>query len=52
MQWIVLYDKNITSKIKLQVAEKSKVGYLKVENIVNLIASLNMQKIFLKGICK
>ena len=52
-RWTVLHDEDIASKIKLKVLEKSKKGFVKAEDIVNLVASPEMQKTFSeKGLCK
>ena len=51
--WMVLRDKDIMSEIKLKMVKKSKKGFVRAEDIVNLVASLEMQRIFFKkGICK
>jgi hypothetical protein len=55
VRWTVLRDEDIASeiKIKLKIVEKSKKGFLKAEDLVDLVASPEMQKIFTeKGICK
>ncbi|KAI0281130.1 hypothetical protein BGY98DRAFT_1095071 [Russula aff. rugulosa BPL654] len=52
-RWTVLSDKDIASEIKLQMVEKSKKGFLKAEDLVDLVATPEMQEIFSeKGICK
>lgn len=52
-QWTVLSDKDIASEMKLQIVEKSKKGFMKAEDILNLVASSKMQKIFSeRGILK
>jgi len=51
--WTVLHDEDIASEIKLWMVEKSKQGLLRADDLVNLVASPEMQKSFLeKGICK
>ena len=51
--WTVLSDEDIASKIMLQMVEKSKKGFLKAEDLVDLVATPEMQEIFSeKGICK
>ena len=53
VRWTVLSSENIASKIKLKMIEKSSRGLLKAENLVNLVASSEMQKVFSeKGIYK
>ena len=53
VQWTVLSDEDIVSEIKTRVVEKLIKGFVKAEDIVNLVASLKMQAIFSKkGICK
>ena len=52
-RWTVLCDEDITSEMKVQMVEKSKKGFIKVEDIANLVASPEMQVVFSeKGICK
>jgi hypothetical protein len=52
-RWTVLSDEDIASEIKLQMVEKSKKGFLKAEDLVDLVATPEMQEIFSeKGICK
>jgi hypothetical protein len=52
-RWTVLRDEDIASEIKLKMVEKSKKGFLRAEDLVDLIASPEMQKTFSeKGICK
>lgn len=52
-QWTVLSDEDITSKIKLKMVEKTKKGFLKGEDLVELVASPEMQNVFSKkGISK
>ena len=49
----VLHDENIASEIKMEMIEKSKNVYVKAEDLVDLVASPRMQKIFSeKGVCK
>jgi hypothetical protein len=44
---------SFTSEIKLKIVEKSKKGFLKAEDLVDLVASPEMQKTFAeKGISK
>jgi hypothetical protein len=51
--WTVLSDEDIVSKIKTWVVKKSMKGFVKEEDVVNLVASPEMQAIFSKkGICK
>ncbi|KAI0263335.1 hypothetical protein BGY98DRAFT_1103889 [Russula aff. rugulosa BPL654] len=51
--WTVLSDEDIASEIKLQMVEKSKKGFLKAKDLVDLVATPEMQEIFSeKGICK
>ncbi len=51
--WTVLCDEDIASEIKLWMVQKAKKGFLRAEDIVNLVASPEMQKTFAeKGICK
>ena len=51
--WMVLCDEDITSEIKLHLVEKFKKGFLKAENVIDLVASPEMQRTFTeKGICK
>ena len=53
VQWIVFHDEDIASKIKLCMVEKFKQEFLRADDLVDLIASLEMQKIFSeKGIYK
>jgi hypothetical protein len=53
VQWTVLSNKDIMSEIKTQVVKKLMKGFVKVEDVVNLVASPEMQAIFSKkGICK
>ena len=49
-RWTVLHNKDITSKIKLKVVEKFKKGFVKAEDIVDLVASPEMQKTFSKKV--
>ena len=52
-RWTVLRDEDIASEIKTRMVEKAKEGFLKAEDLVDLIASPEMQKTFSeKGICK
>ena len=52
-RWTVLCDEDIASEIKLKVVEKSKKGFMKAEDIVDLVASPEMQRTFSeKGLCK
>jgi hypothetical protein len=52
-RWTVLRDEDIASKIKQGIVEKVKKGFVKAEDIVDLVASSEMQKAFSeKGICK
>ena len=49
----VLNNKNIISKIKMEMIEKLKKRYVKAKDLVNLIASPRVQKIFsYKRVCK
>jgi hypothetical protein len=51
--WTVLSDEDIASEIKLQMVKKSKKGFLKAEDLIDLVATPEIQKIFSgKGICK
>ena len=46
-------DEDIASEIKLRVVEKTKAGFLKAEDVVDIVASPEIQKIFSeKGVCK
>jgi hypothetical protein len=46
-------NEDIASEIKMQMIEKLKNGYVKAEDLINLIASPRMQKNFSeKGVCK
>ena len=52
-RWTVLHNEDIASEIKLQMVKKLKQGLLRANNLVDLIASPEMQKSFSeKGICK
>jgi hypothetical protein len=52
-QSTVLRDEDIAGEIKMRIIKKSKEGFVKAENLVDLVASPEMQKIFSeKGICK
>jgi hypothetical protein len=52
-RWTVLRDEDIASEIKLRMVEKSKKGIMKAEDVVDLVASPEMQKTFSeKGLCK
>jgi hypothetical protein len=52
-RWTVLHDEDIASEIKLRMVEKSKEGFVRAEDVVDLIASPEIQKTFSeKGICK
>jgi hypothetical protein len=52
-RWTVLRDEDIASEIKLQMVEKSKKGFVSTEDVVDLVASPEMQNTFSrKGICK
>jgi hypothetical protein len=52
-QSTVLRNEDITGEIKTQIIEKAKKGFVKAENVIDLIASPEIQKIFSeKGICK
>jgi hypothetical protein len=52
-RWTVLRDEDIASEIKLRMVEKSKKGFVRAEDLVDLVASPEMQKTFSeKGICK
>jgi hypothetical protein len=52
-RWTALKDEDVASEIKLRMVEKSKKGFVKAEDVVDLVASPEMQKIFSeKGICK
>ena len=52
-QWTVLRNEDITSEIKLRMVEKSKQGFMRAKDVVDLVASPAMQKIFSeKGISK
>ena len=52
-RWTVLRDEDIASEIKTRIMEKSKQGFVKAEDVVDLVASPEMQKTFSeKGICK
>jgi hypothetical protein len=49
----VLHDEDIASEIKAQIIKKAKKGFVKAEDVVDLVASPEIQKIFTeKGICK
>ena len=49
----VLRDEDIASEIKSRIIEKSKNGFIKAKDVVDVVASPGMQKIFSeKGICK
>ncbi len=51
--WTVLHDEDIANEIKLHIVGKSRKGFVRAEDIVNLVASPGIQKLFLeKGICK
>jgi hypothetical protein len=51
--WTILSDEDIASEIKLRIVEKSKNGFVKAEDLVDLVASPEMQKAFSeKGISK
>jgi hypothetical protein len=51
--WTVLCDEDVAGEIKMKMVEKSKKGFLKAEDVVDLVASPEMQKIFSeKGISK
>ena len=52
-RWTVLRDEDIASEIKLHLIEKSKKGFLRAEDVVDLVGSPEIQKAFsAKGICK
>ena len=52
-QSAVLRDEDIASEIQTRIIEKFKKGFLKAEDIVDLVASPEIQKVFSKkGICK
>jgi hypothetical protein len=52
-RWTVLSDEDIASEIKSRIVEKSKEGFVKAEDVVDLVASREMQVTFSeKGICK
>jgi hypothetical protein len=52
-QSTVLHDEDIAGEIRTQIIEKSKKGFVKAEDFINLIVSSKIQKIFSeKGICK
>lgn len=52
-RWTVLSDEDIASEIKSRVVEKSTKGFVKAEDVVDLVASPEMQVIFAeKGISK
>jgi hypothetical protein len=52
-QWTVLRNEDIASEIKVRMTERAKDGFVKAEDIVDLVASPEMQKTFAeKGICK
>lgn len=52
-QWTVLHNEDIASEIKLKMVEKSKKGFMKAEDIVDLVESQEMQKTFSeKGLYK
>jgi hypothetical protein len=48
VQLTVLHDEDIISEIKMQMIEKSKNGYVKAEDLVNLVASPKKGKKFLR----
>jgi hypothetical protein len=49
----ILDDKDIAEEIKAQMAENTREGFLKAEDIMDLVASPRMQQIFTeKGISK
>jgi hypothetical protein len=51
--WTVLSNEDIASEIKTRVVEKSTKGFVKAKDVINLVASPEMQAIFSKkGICK
>ena len=52
-QSAVLCDEDIASEIQTRMIEKSKKGFLKAEDVTDLVASPGIQKVFSeKGICK
>ncbi len=52
-RWTVLRDEDIVSKMKVRMVEKSKKGFIKAEDVTDLVASPEMQVVFSeKGICK
>ena len=52
-RWTVLNDEDIASEIKMRMVEKAKKGFLKAEDVVDLVEGPEMQRIFSeKGICK
>jgi hypothetical protein len=52
-RWTVLSNEDIASEIKSRIVEKSKEGFVKAEDVVDLVASREMQVTFSeKGICK
>ena len=52
-RWSVLSDEDIAGEIKLQLIDKAKKGFVKADDLVDLVASPKMQQAFSeKGICK
>jgi hypothetical protein len=52
-RWTVLNDEDIASEIKMRMVEKAKKGFLKAEDVVDLVEGPEIQRIFSeKGICK
>jgi hypothetical protein len=52
-QWTVLHNEDIAREIKLKMVEISKKGFLRAEDVADLVASPKMQNTFSeKGICK
>jgi len=52
-RWTVLRDEDVASEIKMAMVEKAKKGFVRAEDLVDLVASPEMQKMFSeKGICK
>jgi hypothetical protein len=47
-RWTVLHDEDIASEIKLQIVEKAKKGSMKAEDVVDLVASPEIQEILSK----
>lgn len=53
VRWTVLCDEDIASEMKVRMVERSKKGFIKAEDVANVVASPEMQLIFSeKGICK